>query len=151
MVCLEVKSKMLSDRAKTSAEYCGKLARIFLLIFAGYMAGSYMNGGLFKKIEDVQSGFVAPADIHGPYSPDQDKNGLPETVMKIKDKDYLVKFDSNGEPIFQRFNIKPGRTINPELVEVKELTPEYIDSVEDIIDMPKMRVKQLEGKVGGTN
>lgn len=74
--------------------------------YAIYSAG-WENG--YRKAmpqnTQVQSGYIAPSNLEIECK-DLDGNGEPETIMKIKDREYLLKYDSNGIPILLAYDVK---------------------------------------------
>ena len=83
-------------------------SRIATNVFSGFFgavigvlgARTYRSSNYIPKVKEVQSGYVSPLDIKVRCE-DLDKsdgNGLPETYFDIRDKSYILMFDSDNTP-----------------------------------------------------
>jgi len=61
----------------------------------------------FPKEETVQEGFIAPSDLEIKLE-DLDHNGEPETIIRVGEETYLLKYDQEGKPTIQSYELKPA-------------------------------------------
>jgi len=59
--------------------------------------------------DQVQQGYVAPSRM-SVYCKDLDNNGELETILKVDDKEYLVKEDSSGVALYN-YMIEPPKVV----------------------------------------
>ena len=85
-------TKLEYDR-KNRASFCSKL----LVAIVGSMVGSTI---IIKSIGDkIQQGYINPNDIIKRDFDKSDGEGLRETYLKVGDKLYELKYDSQNNPI----------------------------------------------------
>lgn len=67
----------------------------------------HLDGARVIPSQDkVQSGYVAPSKLEIACK-DLDGNGEKETIMKVNGKSYLLRYDAQGKPVIQDYEIKP--------------------------------------------
>lgn len=64
---------------------------------------------LIPRIEKVEQGYIAPSKLEIQCK-DLDGNGIPETIMKIGNKSYLLR-EVNGKPVISEYKIKPVEVV----------------------------------------
>lgn len=84
------------------------LCGIGTLIGYGYGRNS---GNRIRDVENVQSGYVTPKDIRV-ESRDLNGDGQLETLIKIKEKSYLL-LEREGKPAVLEYNIVPSYEVGP--------------------------------------
>jgi hypothetical protein len=91
----------------TKLVICGALGMI-----AGLGLGAYLHFSdprVIPSKSKVQDGFVAPSKIEI-LCGDLDKNGEPETLMKIGTKHYLLR-EVSGKPVISTYEVKPAEIV----------------------------------------
>lgn len=63
----------------------------------------------YRKIPDnqVQENFVLPSELEIKAS-DQDEDGKKETILQIKGENYLLMYDSSGNPVIKKYEVVPA-------------------------------------------
>ena len=80
------------------------------------LASSYLSPKIIPSTEKVQSGFIAPSKLEVKLT-DLDKNGEQETVLKIGNKQYLLR-EVDGQPTLSEYLVKPAE-ITPAQIQYK--------------------------------
>ena len=80
----------------------------FLFIGVGiYSTGTKES---VKSAIEVDQGFIAPNRLEIQLK-DLDGNGLPETILKVDEDQYLVR-EIDGRPILSRYVVEPAKIIS---------------------------------------
>ena len=87
----------------------GFIKRTILGIIVGFGIANSMKYYAVNKIPncEVQQGYVAPSRLEIKCE-DLDKNGKPETMMKIDDQHYLLR-EIDGNPVLSAYEIKSNK------------------------------------------
>jgi len=86
-----------------------KTITLILGVGVGFFGRSYFTENKIPKIEQVQQGYIAPSKLEVECR-DLDGNGEPETIMKIGDKQYLLR-EVDGKPVLSSYEIKPSKVV----------------------------------------
>lgn len=99
-------------------EKTSKKLSVIVGIFAALTAATFSyvigweqgNRKAMPSDTQVQSGYIAPSNLEIECK-DLDGNGEPETIIKVDGMSYLLKYDANGNPVIQAYDIKPAEII----------------------------------------
>lgn len=64
------------------------------------------------QVEQVQQGYIAPSKLEI-FCKDLDGDGNPETLMRVGDRDYLLR-EVDGKPVLSAYEIKPAEVVPKE-------------------------------------
>ena len=83
----------------------------------GFLAGAFTSVGvvhsrIIPSIQQVQQGYIVPRDIKISCR-DLDGNGELETLMKVEDREYLLR-NVDGKPVISTYDFKPAEVIPKE-------------------------------------
>lgn len=77
----------------------------FLALCTGFFGSEYFTGNPIPRVNEVQQGYIAPSDVRI-LCKDLDNNRELETLIKIREQDYLLR-EVDGKPVISAYELKP--------------------------------------------